>query len=189
MSGGLAACAENAVGCRGEEQKDRGLAGDSPPLPQDGVAGEVPGQQTYGQRDVQQHEVGIEAAPEREGRAQHGGHDHRRVREHHRHHEAEEHCMQRGVVGGAVATRRVGGPQHPGAGEPYVAGEQRRRHEARHATHPNRPAGDVVAREPHRLTEKPNARHAHAHRFDRNREHQAGGEHGHGGKKQPSCPG
>ena len=77
----------------GKEEQDRDLAGDPARLPEHGAAREIAAEQAQRQRQMKQRKMAVEAAPERKLHPQHCGDDHRRVREHHRHYEPEEHGM------------------------------------------------------------------------------------------------
>jgi hypothetical protein len=94
---------------------------------------------------VEQAEVYVEAATEGQLDAENGGHDDGSVCEDHRHHEPEEHRVQRGVVSRAVAERRVRGPEDASARKPDVTRQQWTGHKPRHAADARGAAGDVIA--------------------------------------------
>jgi len=110
------------------------------------VAERVPADEADKQSRVQQHGVGVEPAPERQPHPQHRRHDHRSVRENHRHHEAKKHRMQRHVIRAVTAMQVTG--HEPGRSsnhQPDVAGKQAHGHEPGNTRNPDRAARDVEA--------------------------------------------
>ncbi len=129
----------------------------------------------YEQPRVQQHERAVVAPVVGQPHPKDGGQDHRRVAEHHRHGEAEEHRVHDGVVGTALHDRPAHQPQHGGRRHPRVAGEQADRHVPGEPEGAHGVPGDVVPHEPGGQRQQPDRQHAHA-RVGRDEREQRAGE-------------
>ncbi|MPM32215.1 hypothetical protein SDC9_78776 [bioreactor metagenome] len=127
---------------------------------------------------MQQHGHAPESRGVGQGTTQHRRQDHRRVREDHRHHEAEEGGVQHRVV--VQPGQRRAQPQQPGDHQPGVAGEQAGGAEPRQPGRPYGLQGDVATAVDHCEQDQhdPEGRQAGVgrHRGERHRQDDQQGE-------------